>query len=307
MSWLVYFSKLISPDFRGAAKKLHCIQLVSIGISHYCEFSAWCLKAKGIPFQEHWYAPIQHVFPTLALRVGGKEKHLSSSSRTTEVPPPNMTPEEATARAAKEARKDKSARSTAVPVAVCPEGKVWTDSWDIATKTGLPDIDQELKTLLDEQVGTLSRQYAYHFILQPRNDNVYNKLLTQDTHWFWRFLWWAFLGKFAKQMLAKTMKPFDAAAVADCKTKLEAALRQVDARIATKTTPFLGGATIGVADIAVASLVAPLVNPPLYCGGRYAAAFNQLMQQDTLLRAEVERMRATTTGAYVMDLYAKYR
>jgi hypothetical protein len=307
MSWIVFLSKLLSPNFKEVAKKNNSIQVVTIGFSHYCELAIWCLKAKGIPFQEYGCAPVQHIFPSLAVRVGGKQKYLSSGSRTTEVAPPNLSEAEVAAKAAKEAKKDSSARATAVPVAICPRGEVWVDSWDIATKTGLVDIEPSLKQLLDDKVGVLARQYAYHFILQPRNNNIWNKLLTYQTGFLWSFLWWAFLGSYTKKIMVKTMKPYNADAVTDCRSKLDASLKELDSLIANKKTPFLGGASIGVADIAVASLVAPLVNPAMYCGGKYTPVFEELMQQDAELKKEVDRMRSTVTGAYVMELYAKYR
>lgn len=307
MSWIVFIAKWISPDFKKCARQSNSIQLVSIGFSHYCEFAAWCLKAKGIPFKEHAYLPLQHVFPALAVRVGGPQKHLSASSRTTAVPDPNLTEAEAAALAAKEAKRDKNARATAVPLAVCPQGEVWTDSWDIASKSGLKDIDPELKKLLDESVGPRARQLAYSYILQPRNNNIWNKLLTFGTGWFWQLLWWMFLGNFLKKNMMKSMRPNDPQAVAECRAELEASLQKLDAIITGKRTPFLGGESLGIADIAVASLFAPLVNPPMYCGGRYTPIFEELMAQDKDLRAEVDRMRATPTGAYVMELYAKHR
>lgn len=307
MSWLVTLSKLISPDFRSLAKSTNSVQLVSIGLSHYCDFAAWCLKVKGFKTEEYQYAPIQHIFGALALRVGGPTRHLSSTSRTTEVQVPDLTDEQAAQKTAKEIRKDKAARSTAVPVAICPKGVVWTDSWEFATHTGLATIDPELKKVLDEDIGPLSRQLAYHYILQPRNDNIFNQLLTHNTNFIWRFLWWLFLGSYAKKILIKTMQPFHAGAVAECRAKLEVALKFVDQRITSKTTPFLAGTEIGTADIAVAALVGPLVNSPRYCEGRYAPLFEKLMQQDDDLRAEVMRVRATPTGAYSMMMYEKYR
>lgn len=307
MSWIVFFAKLISPNFKAVAKKTNTIQLISIGFSHYCEFASWSLKAKGLPYKEHAYVPLAHIFPALAVRVGGKEKHLSKSSRTTAVADPSLTPEEAAALAAKEAKRDKSARSTAVPLAVCPDGKVWTDSWEIAEKTDQGTIDPELRTLLDEQVGPLARQLAYTYILLPRNDNIWQQLFTFQTGWLWGLLWWAFLNNFLKKAMIKTMRPFEPQAVDECRNKLNAALDRLDTIIAAKRTPFLNGQTLGMADIAVASLLAPIVNAPQYCDGKYTPIFEQLMAQDDALRAEVEQVRARPAGAYVMKLYAKHR
>jgi hypothetical protein len=68
-------------------------------------------------------------------------------------------------------------------VAACPDGNLWKGSWEIATKTGRPDIDPSLKSLLDEEVGPLTRQLAYTYILLPRNDNILNQLFTFRTGW----------------------------------------------------------------------------------------------------------------------------
>jgi hypothetical protein len=204
--------------------------------------------------------------------------------------------------ATKEAKSGK-----AVPVAVCPDGNLWKGSGEIATMTGLSDIDPSLKSLLDEEVGPLSRQLAYTYILLPRNDNIWNQLFTFKTGWLWGVLWWARLNKFLKEPMIKTIRPHQPEAVTECRTKFEAAVRQLDMIILNKKTHFLGGSSIGVADIAVASLMAPMINPRMYRGGKYAHIFEQLLAQDTEMREEVDRLRATPAGAYVMELYDKHR
>ena len=309
MAWMVFFAKLLSPNFKQIAKESNKIQLVTIGFSHYCELAAWCLKAEGIPFTEHAYGPAQHVLPAIALRVGGKsEKHLSSSSRMTVVVSPNQTPEEAAKIAAREVKRDKSARSTAVPVAVDPHGEVWADSWDIATKTGLPEIDPTMKKLLDEKVGIWARQLSYHYVLSPRNNNIFNQLFTINSSWWWKLLWWLFLSSNIKQAMVKMMKPYDQAAVTECRNNLNTTLNELNTIVLSKKTKFLyTDATIGVSDIAVAALIGPLVNPPEYCEGRYKDVFNMMIAQDPEARAEMERVRSMPIGKYVMELYADHR
>jgi glutathione S-transferase len=311
MSWVLYLAKTLSPDFFKLAQSTKSVQLVTIGFSHYCELTSWCLKVKGIPFQEQAYYPLQHVLPALAVRVCGKEKYLSSSSRTTEVMDPTLSEAKAAEKLAKEIRKDKKARATAVPVAVCPDGTVWKDSWEIAARSGFEEVDPALKKLLDEEIGPLSRQLAYHYILQPHNTNIWNELLTSNGHWLWRFLWWAFVGSYLRKIMITTMKPYNGAAVADCRLRLNAAFKRTDELIAAKKTRFLGGgkkdSEIGLADIALASLAAPIVLPPENCGGKYTPVFQKLMAQDVALKAEVERYRSTVTGQYILDLYSKHR
>jgi len=308
MSWIVFISKLLSPDFKTAAKASNKIQVITIGFSHFCELAIWSLKARNLPYEEYVCTPIQHIFPSLTVRVGDKaQKYLSESSRTSEVAPPNLNDEELAAFNERLRSKDRQARATAVPLAVCPDGQIWKDSWEVATKTGLVDIDPELKAILDEKVGPLSRQLAYSYILKPSNNNIWNELLTCGTSWVWKLLWWLYLGSYLRKLMSKTMKTDKPLAVANCKAKLDEAIHEIDLIIEKRSTQFLGGNSLGVADIAVASLTAPLVNPDMYCGGRYGAVFAKLMQQDKELLGEVEKFRATTTGKYCLELYAKYR
>mmetsp|Transcript_7874 Transcript_7874/g.13039 ORF Transcript_7874/g.13039 Transcript_7874/m.13039 type:complete len:321 (+) Transcript_7874:122-1084(+) len=320
MSWMVFFSKLLSPNFHALAKTSKAIQLISISVSHYCEIATWALKLQKIPFEEYGYDPLQHVFPTLAVGVGDKsQRHLSTSSRTTAVPSPHLNEEERAAKMAKEIRRDQQARATAAPVAVCPDGTIWKDSWEIATQSGLNDIDPELKTLLDERVGPLTRQYAYGFLLKPKHSQLFTELCTAHHHWLWKLLWNLFLGKQVRSVLMKTMKADDPAAVEECKEKLAQAMKELDAIIQARTgsatgslndkKTFLSGeaATPGLADIAVAALVAPLVNPPLYRDGLFEQLFERVRMSDDEVLKNSDLWRNSIAGKFTMEFYAKYR
>ncbi|KAJ1422223.1 hypothetical protein B484DRAFT_452449, partial [Ochromonadaceae sp. CCMP2298] len=304
MSWIVFFSKWLSPDFKKLAATSKRIQLVTISISHYCEIASWSLKLANIPFVEHDYAPLQHVLPALRVRVGSGGKHLSSSSRTTPAAP-NMSAEEAVVWEAKQAKADRAARSAAVPVAVCPDGSVWLDSWEVAQKSGLHPIDPALRILLDEQVGPLARQMAYCYILQPHNGPAFDALCTQDRHWLWALLWRLLLRTQVREKLAQTMRVHDPQARALCRERLLAAVGQLDALLAARTGPYLAGDAPGVGDIALASLVAPLVNPPRYCVGRYESVFAQLMRGADM-QGEVDFWRDTGAGRHTMHMYEKH-
>ena len=75
-------------------------------------------------------------------RIGKDRNHVSTSSRTTEVALPNLSPEELDAKKRRDEKNDRTARAAAVPVAVAPDGGIWLDSWDIAEKSGISGIDQ---------------------------------------------------------------------------------------------------------------------------------------------------------------------
>jgi hypothetical protein len=278
--------------------------LLSISISHYCELASWSLKQAGIKFNEHGYAPGQHVLPVLALRVGGATKHLSSSSR---MKSPSEFAGAVVDAGVEAARRDQSARATAVPVVAMPDGTALPDSWSIAAFSGLAPIDPELQGLLDAELGPLARQYAYSHIFKPTNVNIFHALCTRNMGFGMRLLWNAFLGNKIVSQMTAFFRPHDAEAVRQCRLKLVAAVEKIDAIIAGKTTPYLGGEKVGVADIAVSSLFAPLVSARGYAGGGFDDIFGQLLKQDPDVAADVEYWRGTATGKYTLEMYEKHR
>lgn len=62
-----------------------------------------------------------------------------------------------------------------------------------------------------------------------------------------------------------------------------------------------------MADIAVASLLAPVLMPPKYIQGKYNNLFQNFEKTDLTLSEELEFWRNTKSGKYVLDLYEKYR
>ena len=68
-------------------------------------------------------------------------------------------------------------------------------SWEIAEYPGiLAPVHPELKALLDEEIGPLSRQLVYAFFLKDSNRPHWDLLCTHRRHWLWRFLWWIGVG-----------------------------------------------------------------------------------------------------------------
>jgi hypothetical protein len=192
----VTFQAVIT-ELRGAVKKVGLDPASMYRIFSSLRNCVLVSQSEGAAYNEHAYAPLAHIFPALAVRVANKSENLLPS--TSGASGANLTSEQV---ATKEAKSDK-----AVPVAVCPDGNLWKGSWEIATKTGLPDIDPSLKSLLHEEVGPLSRQLAYTYILLPRNDNIWNQLFTFQTGWLWGVLWWARLNTLLKEPVIKTIRP----------------------------------------------------------------------------------------------------
>lgn len=86
--------------------------------------------ATKVHFEEHGYAPGQHVLPVLSIRVGHSDKkHLSNSSRIVAVQTPGDEASESLLRKDVIAEKKNKAKpaATAVPLAILPSGNVLRD------------------------------------------------------------------------------------------------------------------------------------------------------------------------------------
>lgn len=297
----LYLAKLTQPDYINRAKVSGKAQFINIPFSHYVDLARWCLDASGISYEEHSFAPVAHVLPILKIRVCGKVKQLSGTSY---VQPVLKTGQEYVP----EKDNPDMRRATAVPVLVLPDGSVAPDSWSIANiATKLTPISQQLKVILDEELGPLSRQLAYHYLLMPKNLNIAEELFLSCGGWFYKICWWCFLKNMIIKRMQKMFKVFDTETVEVCRGKLRVVFEKLDSIIQNKKGKYIEGNTIGVSDIAIAALCAPIVLPREYCGGRYVAPFDRLERQDKDVQVNVAEWRSTVTGQYVLQLYREDR
>lgn len=313
MSALLWFAKVLAPDYFSMAKKSNQIQVITIGFSHYCEFACWALKASRKPFIEHGYAPGQHVLPVLKVRLCDPlgVRHLSKSSRVTSLREKAMLNEKGEQLTPEEAqivrKRDASARSTAVPVAILPSGQVLLDSWEIAEYSGLAPAPAEWQNIFDNELGPLARQTSYSAILKEGNTPIFNELCTSNRIWFWRWIWSLFAGNFITEVILKLFRPRDMVAVNAAKQDLHKVVQKLDVMVTQRKGKFLLGDELSLADIALASLLGPMLMPPLYCEGRFNQQFTKLYETDAEARKEIDEWRSTITGQYVLDLYSKHR
>ena len=178
--------KATQTDFFREAETSKKGQLLVIPYSHFCDLAIWSLEVSKINFEKHGFAPGQHILPVLSVRRGGETKYISSSSH---VEPVVKDPVEKSAGSPKDVEKRGGDGSTAVPIMVLPDGKVLTDSWSILKESGLPAIDGDMFPTYDEELGPLTRQLAYHFLLKPENSSIWNALCTDGYSWTWRTTW----------------------------------------------------------------------------------------------------------------------
>ena len=109
------------------------------------------LSFAGLSFEEHGYAPVQHVLPTLATRIGkSKDQNVINKSSAVVELKPKLD--------GKKKRKDGSHGLTSLPLLVLPDGNILADSWEISkwacTQGGLETSPEKLCKVLDEEVGT---------------------------------------------------------------------------------------------------------------------------------------------------------
>jgi hypothetical protein len=176
--------KLTQTDFVHRAKSSSRAQLLVIPYSHFCELAIWSLQIAGIDCEIHGYAPGQHILPVLALRKGGNHEYLSSSSHVQPVRTVSSSDPADGMPAEKE-----GGGATSVPVLVMADGRVLTDSWEILKECGTSPIDAGIQSNYDKELGPLTRQLAYSYLLKPTNADVWKGLCTDGYSATWRCVW----------------------------------------------------------------------------------------------------------------------
>lgn len=295
---LSLIARWTQEDFIAKAQKTGKAQLMTIPYSHYVELARWSWLLSNKSFEENWYMPGQHILPMLSLRVCGSKEHLSSTSFVFKA---GRDP------AAASDRRAKTARSTAVPALVQPNGDVLTDSWEIANASGLkPLTDPEIRKIYDEQLGPLARQFAYAYVLKPQHRKYWDDLLCHQQGWLWCFLY-LFIGFFLHNTMSNIFGLGKDDLLSDCETKLDALFERIAQERLPKNTRFINGDTISVEDVALCSLAGPLLAPAKYCGGNFVRTFSAIEASDGPYHDKIERYRNTAVGKYVMQFYEEHR
>jgi glutathione S-transferase len=285
-------------NFYDKARSSDRAQLVTIAISHYCEFAQWTLeRGSKIIFETYACSPGEHVLPTLSIRLPSdrnRKKQLHSSSRIVPV--------------GAEARERKEGGATSVPVLVLPSGEVLNDSWEIAKRSGLKDIDdEELKQLLDVDVGVGTRHIVYSYLLTPAGRPYFDRLCLHGHGWLFSMIWWMFLGSALFGRMIQTFQPENVEHTRKVREKLQAAVNSLDKRLEEKKTKYFAGDTPGVADYAIASLLAPVLCPKLYVAGTYYQHFAEFEASNPAFKKELDHWRATAIGRFSLELYESHR
>lgn len=202
--------------------------LYQFPLSHYCEKARWALDYKGVPYELRNLIPGPHLLTVKRL-----------------------------------------APQTSVPVLV-HEGEVVQDSTEIIhyldrkfPEKPLTPVSEnekkeaiELEEYFDQEAGVHLRRFLYHFVLEDRA--LASFLLLQDGPWYGKGLY-AVAFPLLKRLMRKRMRINDESARRS-QARLEEVLKNLSERV--KKKEFLVGNSFTRADLAAASLLAPLCSPP---------------------------------------------
>ena len=304
MSWIVFLAKLTQPNYRKRAADSGIPIFLTISFSHYVEFARWSLQLMNKSFTEHGYAPVQHILPLLATRID----YYKSQNKTNQ-PTPALSNDSETKQTEKKERPKTNNNKTSAPLLVLSDGSLLQNSWEIATWAGLePPDNDDFKRTLAERVGPMSRQLFYSFVLKKSNENVTDSIFLENNHWLWKIMWYLGFKSMVLSMMRRSFKIDNREAVNECREELKKVVEDIGReKIITRSGSYIQGDKLTQSDIALASLLAPLLLPPEYALGKALKWFELLQTQDEDFRLEVAYWRGTAVGQYVLQLYKDKR
>jgi glutathione S-transferase len=244
--------------------------LITIPISHYCEKARWALDRAGIAYRERAHLQVIHWIPVA--RAGGKKT---------------------------------------APVLVWGD-RVYADSTDIveeASAKGPPDrglfpddpaVAAEVRALqkdFDEHLGPEGRRWMYN-ALRGRRDIAIAFGCTGVPTWQRRGL--PLVYPLAARIIDRYLDVTPATA-----ERSEAEVRAVFDGVALRLgdgRPYLCGERFSAADLAFASLSAPLLMPP-----EYGVPLPQPDQLPMPMAEKVREFRAHPAGAYALKMFREER
>ena len=204
--------------------------LYSFGPSHYCEKARWALDLSGLDYREVCWAPGVHVLLSRRIAPRSSVPILRGADGTIQGSAAILTWIEESGRAA----------------------------WSAPTGEAERAEIERLETLADETMGVAVRRLAYATGLSTEPDTVAEALLRDVAPWqkrLGRLLW-----PKTRQLISSALQA-TGDDIPEARDQVEDTLAQVDGLVADGRDHLVGG-RLTRADIALASLLSPVVNPP---------------------------------------------
>jgi glutathione S-transferase len=244
------------------------VEFISIPFSHYCEKARWCLDIAGVSYQEQGHLPIFSRRVTKKLGAGNTVPVLRVDGANV-------------------------ADSTAIA------------AWADRQRPGsiLPTAPEQLRDalaleeLFDTQLGPATRRWAYYHLL-PNKELLVTLTKPGVPSWEHRAFRW--FRPLAAAAIKRGLK-IDAAGAQRSTEKIDATFDRVDSLLADGRS-FLVGDKLSIADVAFASLSAPVLMPaqqPFGLPGPHV--FPDLPQ------LSIRTWRSRPAGQFALGLYATHR
>lgn len=243
-------------------------RLLTIPLSHYCERASWALDRSGIEYREEPHLPLFHALH--AARVGCRSV------------PVLVT--------ATEVLRDSHAIVQWV-AAQRVEGSLYPADRD--SREGVLDMER----FLDRQLGSHVRRWAYSHLLGegrllcpcfargvPPLERLIAPLVTRGV----------------RPLIRRSYRVDEESGRASLE-RAESVLAEV-CRWLADGRRYLAGAAFTAADLTFAALAAPLV-----CAPQYRGAMPPLEALPTAMRSDIDRLRVTRAGAFVLAVYERER
>jgi len=247
------------------------LELLTIGVSHYCEKARWALDRAGIQYKETSSAPVMHYALTL--------RH-----RTKRTLPALLTPHGRLI--------DSTDILHFVDRIASPSARLFPEE---------PAQREEIEALehrFDEKLGPQTRKWAYSWGLHNKSSMLrlmkmgipegQGRILDVISPMMFGFL---------KRGLNLGDEAIEKSQMRIAKIFEEVAQKLADGR------QFLDGKRFTAADLTFAALAAPCVAPPEYGKGRMLP----LEDVGEDMRRAILAMRSTPAGAFAMRLYRDHR
>jgi glutathione S-transferase len=244
-------------------------RLITFRISHYCEKVRWALDRLGFPYIEECHLPPLHRLKTAPL--GGR----SVPVLVTEV----------------EVFKDSADILKHLDTVAATHLRLYPDSSVLRREV------EELETQFSRELGVLTRQWGYFYVLP-------NRSLMQQV-WCegvpaWEKLLFPILFPSTRRLVYSSYTVNRESALAAYR-QTQQIFEAVGHRL-SDGRKYLVGDRFSAADLAFASLSAPGLLPPEYGG-----LFPELNQLPDEMVEQVQALRETVAGKYVLRLYQEER
>jgi glutathione S-transferase len=246
----------------------HVARFVTIPLSHYCERARWALDLSGISYREESHVPLFHRLATS--RAGGRTVPVLVVGR--------------------EVIDDSAAIVRWVNQRVPRVGLLPSN----------PEERQsviEWERFIERELGPHVRRWAYGHLL--REYRLLKPCFTRGAPMIERLL--APVTVRLTLPLIRRVYRIDPARAQESLRRARAALDEIGRRL-TPGCRYLVGNQLSAADVTLGALAAPLVFPNQY--GGVLPSFEAL---PAAMRAEVEAVRATPGGQFVLRLYEQDR